>query len=92
LSADEKFVKLVKQPGLVLLGLVASIDPERDGVPQAVLDAQGGDIRVIMITGDYLPTAKAIGRKVNILHASDDTASAALDCGKLRPNLFKDKD
>lgn len=86
LSADEKFVKLIKQEGLVLLGLVASIDPERDGVPEAVLDAQGGHIRVVMITGDYLPTAKAIGFNVNILHKDDDVTSAALDCGKLRPN------
>ena len=68
------------------------MDPERYGVPEAVLDAQRGDIKVIMITGDYLLIAKAIGTNLNILHASDDTASAALDCGKLRPNLFKDKD
>merc|ERR1719223_710916 len=50
LSTDEKFVSIVKQPGLVLLGLVASIDPERKGVPEAVLDAQAGNIRVVMIT------------------------------------------
>lgn len=86
LSANEKFHSLVKQPGLVLLGLVASIDPERDGVPQAVLDAQGGFIRVVMITGDYLPTAKAIAHNVNILLPNDDEEACALDCGKLRPD------
>jgi len=31
-----------------------------------------------MISGDYLPTAKAIGRNVNILHACDDFASETL--------------
>eukprot|EP00924_Labyrinthula_sp_SR-Ha-C_P002375 snap_masked-scaffold_16-processed-gene-2.28-mRNA-1 protein AED:0.01 eAED:0.02 QI:0/0/0/1/1/1/2/0/1138 len=84
-STDQKFESLVKQPGLILLGLVASIDPERDGVPQAVLDAQGGHIRVVMITGDYLPTAKAIAHNVNILLSDDDEEACALDCGKLRP-------
>ena len=68
----------VKQPGLVLLGLVASMDPERYGVPEAVLDAQRGDIKVIMITGDYLLIAKAIGTNLNILHASDDFDSETL--------------
>jgi potassium/sodium efflux P-type ATPase len=86
MTADDKFTSLVKQEGLILLGLVASIDPERDGVPQAVLDAQGGHIRVVMITGDYLPTAKAIAFNVNILKKGDDVTSAALDSGKLRPN------
>lgn len=86
LSTDEKFVSIVKQPGLVLLGLVASIDPERKGVPEAVLDAQSGNIRVVMITGDYLPTAKAIAHNVNILKPDDDEEACALDCANLRPN------
>ena len=57
---------------MILLGLVASIDPEREGVPEAVLAAQEANIRVIMITGDYLVTAKAIARNVNILPALGD--------------------
>ena len=52
MSTDAKFDSLVRRPGLTLLGLVASIDPERDGVPEAVLAAQGAKIRVVMITGD----------------------------------------
>mmetsp|Transcript_2245 Transcript_2245/g.3149 ORF Transcript_2245/g.3149 Transcript_2245/m.3149 type:complete len:1159 (+) Transcript_2245:386-3862(+) len=86
MTTDQKFVSIVKQPNLVLLGLVASIDPERDGVPQAVLDAKSGHIRVVMITGDYLPTAKAIAHNVNILLPDDDEDACALDCGKLRPD------
>ena len=61
-SADEKFVKLIKQPGLVLLGLVASIDLERDGVPQAVLDAQGGDIRVDCFSRPLFFSVQRIGQ------------------------------
>merc|ERR1719191_142526 len=38
LSSDDKFKAILKQ-GLHFMGLVASIDPERDGVKQAVKDA-----------------------------------------------------
>ena len=52
---------------MIFLGLVASIDPEREGVREAVQKANLASIRVIMITGDYLPTAIAIGKNVSIL-------------------------
>jgi len=79
---------------LQLIGLVASIDPDRDGVPQAVDDARGAGIRVVMITGDYLKTAKAIAKNVRIIQPKDDDETAAVDCSKLRPDdhyLPKDK-
>merc|ERR1719262_892267 len=90
LSSDEKFKAILKQ-GLLFMGLVASIDPERDGVKQAVRDANLGNIRVVMITGDYLMTAKAIAHNIRILKNEegcepDDDDVAALDCGRLRPN------
>merc|ERR1719220_171649 len=83
LSTDHKF-KACRQD-LRLLGLVASIDPDRDGVPEAVNAARGAGIRVVMITGDYLKTAIAIAKNVNILLPKDDESTAACDCAKLRP-------
>jgi len=83
LSTDQKFEACRK--GLRLLGLVASIDPDRDGVPESVIAARGAGIRVVMITGDYLKTAAAIAKNVNILQPADDEATAACDCAKLRP-------
>ncbi|GAB9477197.1 hypothetical protein Gpo141_00014259, partial [Globisporangium polare] len=47
---DEKFAAL-SHP-LVFLGLVASIDPERDGVRDAIATARLAAIRTVMITGD----------------------------------------
>merc|ERR1719238_2635314 len=95
LSSDDKF-KAILKTGLHFMGLVASIDPERDGVKQAVKDANLGNIRVVMITGDYLMTAKAIAHNIRILKnaaeareegmEADDDNVAALDCGRLRPN------
>eukprot|EP00438_Fugacium_kawagutii_P006219 Skav219207 [mRNA] locus=scaffold537:135328:142617:+ [translate_table: standard] len=60
ISTDQKFEACRKQ--LRLIGLVASIDPERDGVPDSVVAARGAGIRVVMITGDYLLTAIAIAK------------------------------
>lgn len=83
INTDTKFSKC--REGLQLLGLVASIDPERRGVPEAVVTARGASIRVVMITGDYLKTAIAIGHNCNILQDGDDDNKDAVDCGDLRP-------
>ncbi len=84
LTPDDKFIAMRTE--LVLAGLVASIDPERDGVSQAVLDARDASIRVVMITGDYLKTAIAIGNNINILAGGEENRGAAVDCSVLRPN------
>jgi P-type Ca2+ transporter type 2C len=42
------------------MGLVGLADPLRPGVPDAVRDCRAAGIRVIMITGDYPATARAI--------------------------------
>jgi len=83
LTTDQKFSAC--RQDLRLLGLVASIDPDRDGVPESVISARGAGIRVVMITGDYLKTAVAIAKNVNILQPQDDEKEAACDCAKLRP-------
>jgi len=84
-DSDEKFDLLVKD--LIFVGLVASIDPERDGVKQAVIDARNASVRTVMITGDYLKTAQAIAKNISILPADGSLdADGALDCGGLRPN------
>jgi potassium/sodium efflux P-type ATPase len=84
LSPDDKFQAMRKD--LILGGLVASIDPERDGVSGAVLDANKASIRVVMITGDYLKTAIAIANNINILSNGDEHKGSAVDCGVLRPD------
>jgi magnesium-transporting ATPase (P-type) len=82
-TTDQKFQAC--RSGLRLVGLVASIDPDRDGVPESVELARGAGIRVVMITGDYVKTAVAIARNVKILQKDDDEEVAAVDCARLRP-------
>merc|ERR1719482_2094897 len=83
LASEEKFALLRKD--LQLLGLFASQDPPRDGVGQAVKDANGAHIRVVMITGDYVKTAEAIARDIGIL-LPNDSAECAVDSAMLRPD------
>ena len=54
---------LACRDSLCLLGFVASIDPDRDGVPESVVAARQAGIRVVMINGVCL-FAAAIARSV----------------------------
>jgi Ca2+-transporting ATPase len=48
------------------LGLVGLADPLRAGVPAAVRECRSAGIRVVMITGDYPATAKAIATQAGL--------------------------
>jgi P-type Ca2+ transporter type 2C len=48
------------------LGLVGLADPVRKSVPAAIADCRSAGIRVIMITGDYPTTARAIADKAGL--------------------------
>jgi Ca2+-transporting ATPase len=48
------------------LGLIGLADPVRPTVEGAVRECHGAGIRVVMITGDYPVTARAIGRQVGL--------------------------
>ncbi|MDA3855931.1 MAG: cation-translocating P-type ATPase [Candidatus Woesearchaeota archaeon] len=52
---------------LIFVGLQAMIDPPRPDVIEAIAKTKDAGIRVIMITGDYKETARAIGEQVGIL-------------------------
>ncbi|HOI40572.1 MAG TPA: cation-transporting P-type ATPase [Methanobacterium sp.] len=52
---------------LVFLGMVAMQDPPRPEVKPAVDDCHRAGIRIIMITGDYGLTARAIAQEVGIV-------------------------
>jgi len=48
------------------LGLVGLADPLRPSVPDAVRDCRSAGIKVVMITGDYPATARAIARQAGL--------------------------
>ena len=51
---------------LCLLGLIALFDPPRAEVPEAVAQCHSAGIRIVVVTGDYGPTAAEIARRVGI--------------------------
>ena len=52
--------------GFEYAGLIGFADPLRSNVPAAVAECRSAGIRVVMITGDYPATARAIGEKAGI--------------------------
>ena len=58
--------------GLEFLGFVAIRDPLRADVPAAIAECQQAGIRVIMITGDDVQTARAIGHDIGLVPSLDD--------------------
>jgi Ca2+-transporting ATPase len=87
--------KTFSEEELTFIGLQAMIDPPRPDVLESIVKTGQAGIRVIMITGDYGETARAIGREIGIegallngaeIEALDDTAlRKALENGT---NLF----
>ncbi len=57
--------------GLVLLALVALMDPPREEAAQAVADCRAAGITPVMITGDHPGTALAIARRTGIAETAD---------------------
>ena len=56
---------------LILIGLMAMIDPPREEVFKAVDEAKSSGIKTIMITGDHKTTAAAIAREIGIMEKDD---------------------
>jgi Ca2+-transporting ATPase len=52
---------------MILVGLVAMKDPPRPEVENAVKVAKQAGIKIVIITGDYGPTAQAIAQEVGIV-------------------------
>jgi magnesium-transporting ATPase (P-type) len=63
--------------GLVLLGLVAMIDPLRSGVRDAVAAARVAGITTIMVTGDHPVTALAIAVELGLAKGRDEVVTGA---------------
>lgn len=74
--------------GLVYVGMVGMIDPPREEVKAAVAECKAAGIRPVMITGDHLVTASAIGRSLGIFTDGDRALTGAevekMDAEELR--------
>ena len=69
--SDEFKPSLDDEHNLILIGLMAMIDPPREEVFDAVKEAKSSGIKTIMITGDHKTTAAAIAHEIGIMEKDD---------------------
>ncbi len=80
----------VSEPdGLVFVGLQAMIDPPRAGVRDSIAACQTAGIRVVMITGDHVDTARAIAGQLGI--TGTDAALTGVELADLDDELLADR-
>lgn len=64
---------------VVFLGLMAMIDPPKEGVKQAIGKAHEAHVRTYIMTGDHATTARAIGEEIGL---SDSREKSQVVTGK----------
>ncbi len=74
--------------GYTFLGFVGISDPPRTDVAEAVKKAQNAGIRVVMLTGDQINTARAVARKLHIDRNSEVLALHSSDLAKAEGDEF----
>ncbi|WP_459195860.1 cation-translocating P-type ATPase [Wukongibacter baidiensis] len=55
------------ESNFVFLGLMGMDDPPREGVKESIQKCFKAGIKVVMITGDYMKTAGAVGKQLGLL-------------------------
>jgi Ca2+-transporting ATPase len=73
-SRQGEFEREEVEKDIVFLGLMAMIDPPKEGVKKAIADAQAAHIRVYILTGDHPDTALAVGREIGLHDEGEDTS------------------
>ena len=70
-------------------GLFGFVDPPRASVAQAITEAYGAGMRVIMITGDYPGTAQFIAQEIGLENAQEYITGEQLS--RMRPGELRKK-
>lgn len=66
-SLDANFI----ENNLIFVGFIGMIDPPREGVKESIKQCKEAGIKIAMITGDHIATAKAIANDLGILRKND---------------------
>ncbi|MCX8196698.1 MAG: calcium-transporting P-type ATPase, PMR1-type [Candidatus Micrarchaeota archaeon] len=71
ISNIKKYTHSICEQDLVFVGIASMEDPPRQEAAEAISLCKSAGIRVVMVTGDSLSTAKAIAKKVGLLEKDD---------------------
>ncbi|MCX6155519.1 MAG: HAD-IC family P-type ATPase [Candidatus Kapabacteria bacterium] len=90
-NASEKVIEFENLHDLVFVGFAGIEDSVRPEAVQAVKDAHSAGIRVVMITGDHIQTAKAVAKSIGIGdHNNEPKAINGIDLNNMSDDdLFK---
>jgi len=76
---------------MILVGLAAMKDPPRPEVPEAVRLVKQAGIEIMIITGDYGPTAQAIAEEVGIVTSQNCRTIRGIDMEALNDQQIYDE-
>lgn len=74
--SEHKLVNDKINDDIIIIGFVGIRDDIRQEAKDAIVEVQGAGIQVVMITGDRLETAVAIGKDANLLTGKVDVVTA----------------
>lgn len=86
-KSDYKMEEVEKD--LIFLGLVAMIDPAKEGVKEAIKETCEAGIRIIMITGDHAITARAIGKDIGLSVEWEKDIFTGVELNEMDDNKLK---
>ncbi|KAL2068976.1 hypothetical protein VTL71DRAFT_15314 [Oculimacula yallundae] len=69
---------------MIFSGVVGIQDPVRPGVPEAVAKCQFAGVKIRMVTGDNIITARAIARECGIVSATDEANDIVMEGPEFR--------
>jgi Ca2+-transporting ATPase len=84
--SGEEFTSQAVERKLVFVGLAGMIDPPREDVPGAIELCKKAGIKVVIITGDFALTAKAIARQIGL---EDVSVISGFDLDKMDDRQLK---